>query len=427
MSTYLFGGRQIGSKDPGFQAELAKAHAEKVRPLCICMKPGVPMYVARFGDHHVIKRMPSSGATHHPDCESFEPPAELSGLGEVAGSAIQEDVESGTTTLKLDFSLSKLGGRPAPVSKGGEADSVRTDGARLTLRGLLHYLWEQAGLNKWTPAMDGKRSWFVVRKYLLEAAAHKDAKNTPLDAMLFVPESFSVEKKDEIERRRLAKLSRVSAPVKSGAARNLMLLVGEVKEFAPARYGQKLVVKHLPAMHFLMDDELHQRMTKRFGDELAVWQADESTHLLVVGTFGIGSSGFAALEEVSLMVTTPHWIPVDHASEGLLVDQLVRAGRRFTKGLRYNLARTKPLASAVLTDTTPKPVALYVMPPGASDEYRDATGDLIDESDLAPWLWKPDSEPMPSLPELAGYEPGPIVLGSSDQADSEEEDAESAA
>ncbi|MET0413019.1 MAG: DUF1173 domain-containing protein [Polyangiaceae bacterium] len=421
-TTYLFGRQRATPEDPNFPAMLAKAHADKTRPLCACRQPGIAMYVAKLGERHLIKRMPSSGADHHPDCHSFEPPAELSGLGQVAGSAIQEDVDSGTTTLKLDFSLSKVGGRTAPVAKGGEADSVRTDGAKLTLRGTLHFLWEESALNRWTPAMEGKRSWYVVRKALLQAALQKDAKGTALDSVLFVPETFSVERKDEIERRRLAKLSRVSAPTPTGGARKLMILIGEVKEISPARYGQKLVVKHLPAMHFMLDDELHQRLAKRFADELALWNADETTHLVVVATFGIGPSGFAAIEEIALMVTAPNWIPVEHGAEAQLVGQLVREGRRFTKGLRYNLPRTKPLASAVLTDTAPKPVALYVMPLGASDDFRDAMGDLIDASDFPPWLWKPESEPLLPLPALKDYEAMQIMLGAADPDASEEAD-----
>src|SRR3546814_10419832 len=75
-------------------------------------------------------------------------------------------------------------GRAAPTPGTGESDSVRTDGAKLTLRGTLHYLWEQAGFNRWAPAMSGKRSWGVIRKYILQAAADKtaDRKSTRLNS-----------------------------------------------------------------------------------------------------------------------------------------------------------------------------------------------------------------------------------------------------
>jgi len=76
--------------------------------------------VARLGDHFILKRMPYTGSHHAPDCPSYEPPADLSGLGQVLGSAITEDPESGVTSLKLGFSMSKTGGRSVdPGSENG--------------------------------------------------------------------------------------------------------------------------------------------------------------------------------------------------------------------------------------------------------------------------------------------------------------------
>jgi hypothetical protein len=308
------------------------------------------MYIAHANDDYILKRMPNSGSRHHPDCGSFDPPAELSGLGEVAGSAIQEDTESGITTLKLDFTLSKMGKRVEPAAAGAEPDSVRTDGSKLTLRGVLHYLWDQAELNRWVPAMNGKRSWFVVRSRLLEAAANKLAKGDALDSMLFVPETFVVDRKDEILGRRLEKLRRLSEPGKG--PRKLMMMVAEVKHVEPSRYGHKFVLKHLPDMPLMLAEDLHKRIFKRFGNDLALWDADEATHLVMIGTFGFNGAGNACAEEVSLVVTTANWIPVENRADLQLVDTLTHAGRRFTKGLRYNMAADRPLATAVLSDTT---------------------------------------------------------------------------
>ncbi len=163
MNEFRFEDVIVAANADDLQGYLADAHANKIRPLCMCLPGGVPMYVAKVGEHYAIKRMPNTGGTHDPDCTSYDPPAELSGLGEVKGEAIQENVEDGTTTLRLDFSLSKTGGKAAPAPSGVAADTVRTDGAKLTLRGTLHYLWEEAQLNRWYPAMEGKRSWYVVR------------------------------------------------------------------------------------------------------------------------------------------------------------------------------------------------------------------------------------------------------------------------
>ncbi len=396
METYRFGSSVHSVDDPGFDASLAKAYSDKSRPLCMCMPAAdVQMYICQLNDRFLIKRMPNTGSHHHPDCISYEPPPELSGLGEVAG-AIQEDIDAGSTALKLDFTLSKIGSRSLPISSGSNADSVRTDGSRLTLRGTLHYLWEQAQLNRWTPGMAGKRSWYVVRKHLLQAAADKTARGAALTDVLFIPETFSVEHKSEIESRRIAKLARTAMATKGG--HQLMLLIGEVKVIEPARYGHKLTIKHLPDMTFLLAEDLHQRMVKRFEHELALWSEDETTHLLVVATFGLSPAGVAMLEEICLVPATANWIPIEHHADAQLLDKLTQTGRRFTKGLRYNLANDRPLASVVLSDTAPTPVALYLVPASANEGYRQVLDELIRMSELTPWIWKTGEQSMPALP-----------------------------
>jgi hypothetical protein len=127
------------------------------------------MYVARLGEGYIVKRMPDTGSHHAPDCPSYEPPAEFSGLGQVLGSAITEDPATGETTLKLDFPLTKMPGRSTIPPTGGEGDSVSSTGTKLSLRGLLHYLWDQAELTRWHPGFAGKRTWATVRRHLLQA------------------------------------------------------------------------------------------------------------------------------------------------------------------------------------------------------------------------------------------------------------------
>jgi hypothetical protein len=378
------------------QAVLRDAHGGSERPMCLCVPKGVPMYVARHGDEFLIKRMPNTGQHHAPDCASYEPPPELSGLGEVKGEAIQENLEEGLTTLKLDFSLSKQGRKAPPAPSDSTPDSVRTDGAKLTLRGTLHYLWEEAGLNRWSPAMAAKRSWYVVRKALLEAAAGKVTKSTPLSQLLYVPEQFSSERASEISQRRIARLAALASDDK---VRRLMMIVGEAKEIGLARYGFKLVAKHLPDFPFMMDEKLHGRLQKVFELELALWDSIEDSHLVFFGTFGMSAAGVANLEALTVMVTTRNWIPFEHMLEKTLLDELTQRGRRFVKGLRYNLPAKKPLACAVLSDVRPKPVALYVVPPEPESEYEQALEQLITASDIPSWTWRTSAEAMPALPD----------------------------
>ena len=135
-----------------------------------------------------------------------------------------------------------------------------------------------------------------------------------------------------------------------------------------AARGHKLVVKHLPDHPFLLSEDLHRRMTARFEREITLWDAVAGAHLIVIATFGVAPSGVTAVEELALMVVTETWIPIEHIYDANLVNALTDQRRRFIKALRYNLPPSRPLAAAVLSDTLPSPVALYIVPPGADPE-----------------------------------------------------------
>jgi hypothetical protein len=124
-AVYEIAGRRFEIGSRGFAEAIADAHAPPA-PRCMCLVEGVEMYVARLGVRwgYIVKRMPDTGSHHAPDCPSYEPPAEFSGLGQVLGSAITEDPATGETTLKLDFPLAKDAGPIAMPPAGGDSDSV---------------------------------------------------------------------------------------------------------------------------------------------------------------------------------------------------------------------------------------------------------------------------------------------------------------
>jgi len=393
---YLVGGRRLEAGSPEFAEAIAVAHSARQRPRCLCLVGGIEMYVARLAgtsEGYVVKRMPDTGSQHAPDCPSYEPPPEVSGLGQVLGSAITEDPATGETTLKLDFAMSKIAGRSGTPTAGGESDSVASSGARLSLRGLLHYLWDQAELTHWQPGFAGKRTWGTVRSHLLQAAANKIARGDALRARLYVPEVFSVEQRDAIGARRAAQWS--SAIAAPGKPQHLMLLIGEVKEIVPGRYGFKAVLKHVPDQAFAMDEQLYRRLGRRFQSELALWGATDDIHMVMIATFSIAAAGVPTIVELSLMPVTRHWLPVEDAFEKQLVEKLVGDGRSFIKGLRYNLGATSALACATLTDCGGSAPLLFVVPAGIEDRGRSLQ---VSDPSTPAWLWHPSSEAIPPLP-----------------------------
>jgi hypothetical protein len=396
MRQFRIGGSVYAEDSPELQEALTAAHQRLERPLCMCRGDGLPMYIAHMGSLYAIKRMPLSGGEHDPSCASYESPYELSGLGALMGSAIQLDPQSGMAALKLDFSLSKIGSRTASPQAGPGADSVSGEARKLSLRGLLHYLWHEAELTVWTSLWAGKRHWWNVQWHLREAAKHMIVKSRPLAETLYVPEAFRAEKKDVIEKRRAEALASLAAT--GSGPRKLMILVGEVKEFEPARVGQKLVIRHMPGFPLMVEDDLHHRLRTRFEREFSLWEADDrSSHLMAIATFGINSAGLAVIEEIAVMVVNENWIPYDSFHERKLVDALARMRDKSVKGLRYNLPAEQPIANAMM-QRLDQSIALYIVPAGADDKFELTLNNMIAaRPEIGSWIWRVSEGEMPSL------------------------------
>jgi hypothetical protein len=274
---------------------------------------------------------------------------------------------------------------------------VASSGTKLSLRGLLHYLWDQAELTRWQPGFAGKRTWGTVRKHLLQAAENRKASGDSLRSRLYIPEVFSVEQRDAINTRRVAQWSRaIAAP---GKPQQLMLLIAEVKEIVPARYGFKAVVKHVPDQAFALDEQLYRRLGRRFESELALWGAADDIHMVMIATFNVSTAGIPTIMELSLMPVTRQWLPVEGGFEKQLRERLVVEGRSFVKGLRYNLPSGRTLASAVLTDAGASPIALHIAPRGSDDREMDDSFKVPEPAAALPvWTWHPAQGAMPQLP-----------------------------
>jgi hypothetical protein len=390
-------GRIFAEGDPDCVAALAKAYQSQERPRCRCMSPGIEMYIARLRTGYIVKRMPNTGHRHASSCSSYEPPPDMSGLGELLGTAIRHRESDEVTTLALDFPMSKAGNRRAGTAIGNSPVSVRGRRVRMSLRAVLHYLLDQAGLGKWTPAMAGKRSWVVVRSLLRKAAEGKEAKRLALASQLFIPESFFLADKEAIARRR--QLAFAQAKVGASGAQRLMLLIAEVKEFARARIGHKMVVKHMPDAPFAIDNDLHDRLFRVFAKELALWNHLDGAHLLAAATFGVDAAGVAKLDALTLMVTNEHWHGIETLDEKSLLDTLIARRRRFMKTFRYDLPPDARMATAVLVDCD-GPVYLFMSTADAGSKEQPYLLDDGGTPNGTLWTWQVGL-PMPNLPEPA--------------------------
>jgi hypothetical protein len=399
IAMYRFGTHDYSSDDEHWQRVLQKAHANKLHPLCLCKtaanKPG--LYVAHLATKYVLKRMPNTGADHSPNCDHYEPPPQLSGLGQVLGAAIREDAKTLVTTLALDFGLTKGKTRAISSTPDANQDSVKSDGTKLTLRGLFDYLYDQAELNRWSPAMAGKRNWYIVRRELTSALMAKQTKGHPLIDLVYIPESYSESRAAEINKHRLLKLARLA---ETPNAR--MIFIGEMKPPEEARFGKAIKLKNEPYA-LLMNDKMGAQFLSRFQAQLQLHAAFPQSHLIVVATVSRSSQGVFLVEAATLINLSPEWIPFESSYEWELLQALLAAGRRYIKGLRYNLPAAKPLASAVLLDTGEIPAALFVVPNNATADFAAAATALAADGKTVGWLWQASSEPMPTFPAKVAY------------------------
>ena len=394
MREFLLDGKTIFDEAEDFASRLAFAYRGRLRPICLCCNPGIPMYIAMIGDQPMIKRMPLTGGAHHQACPSYEPPYELSGLGALMGHAIKLDAD-GAAALRLDFSLSKRASAVSP-SAGAEAlERVRNDSRKLSLRGLLHLLWHEGGLTEWTARWAGKRHWWQVHSHLVEAARTMSVRGERLVGRVLVPEPFRMEDKTAIEKRR----ARALAPLfeNKAGAKPLMILVGEIKDLTPVRMGQQVVIKHLPGFRLYLEDETWRRLQRRFETELTLWQSADNYHLMVIATIGGSPSGTVTAHEIALMTVTEQWLPVESVYETRLLEILTRKREKTIKGLRFDLPRAQPYAAAVLPER-PQPLALYIVPAGADSEFEARLKDMVEaRPDLAVWIWRVDKDEMPDI------------------------------
>jgi hypothetical protein len=389
MDTYLLFGRRYGAEDPALALALERAHRERHRPLCLCTPDGLEMYVARVAGQCILKRMPFTGSLHAPDCPSYDTPPGASGLGQLLGSAIQEDPVSGATLLRLGFAVSTMGSRASHAPAAPVAGSDARGGMRLSLRGLLHYLWDEAELSRWQPAFTGRRSWATVRKHLQDASAGKIVRGEPLLDRLYVPETFRVEDRDQINARQRTRWAR--AATQAGHRQHLLIAIAEVKEVCPARYGARLLLKQVPDQAFWLDQVLYRGLRRRFEHQLSLWATCESLHLIAALTFAMQPSGAPMVHELSVMPANAQWLPVEDAADLQLTERLAREGRTFRKLLRYELESSAALAVAVLLDTD-TPCALRL------GQLADHDREVPPGEPLRHWHWQPAEGPMPPLP-----------------------------
>ena len=396
MDTQRFSikGRVLSADDPLLQEALAQVHDTSERPRCLCIAGGIEMYVSRLRNF-VVKRMPETGNHHHPGCPSYEPDATLSGLGELVGDAVRESA-AGAIELSLDFPWTRAQGHGGSRSGIDAPNDVEAARRRLSLHGLIHFLFERAGFNRWTPAMDGKRTQGVLHKYLTAAAQEVSAKGIPLAERLYVPEPFHESTQGVVAQRRRVKLD-ILRP--SDGRSPLAIVLGEFKAVEFTSSGHRVWIRHMPDAPLLVDSKTWARIEKVFAPLFEARDADTGcrVRLVMAALIRARREHTYEIDAASVVLTSEHWIPVEGVHELPIVQSLIEQRRRFVKPLRYDAQGAARFPNALLLDVGAAPVPVHVFSPFMTDRDREIKEAALRGFDHA-WVWPADAAVMPALP-----------------------------
>jgi len=391
---FAIGGRLVDADDPQLQDLLAQAYEAPGRPRCLCVAGGVEMYVA-FHRHYQIKRMPETGDRHHPACPSYEPGPAMSGLGELVGEAVVQ-LDPSRVELHVDFPWARVPGRAGVSREPVEPSEVGRTRRRMSLRALMHFLFERAGFNRWSPAMAGKRNQAVLHKYLMQAAETIQVKGEPLSNRLYVPEAFSESAKAEQAERRRARLS-VLQPREG--RQPLAVVLGELKGWESAPSGVRAWIRHMPDAPLLADARTWARVQRGFAPLFEALDSDggRGLRLMMAALIRARREHTYEIDLASLMLTSDEWIPLEGVYEAPLVRALVAQRRRFVKPLRYDSRTAARFANAILLDAGAEPLPLHILSPYMGPIETEAKSQAIGPESGRAWAWSTD-EDMPDLP-----------------------------
>ncbi|ADD45057.1 conserved hypothetical protein [Stackebrandtia nassauensis DSM 44728] len=323
---------------------LASARAEDGHAWCECNCPQSKLVIrCRQGVWH-LARWPGDRIGHAANCPFRGIDPGLTGRAAFSESAIQESRDG--VHLRIATSLTTdLGTR----SKPGLGDHHRGGGSnrhRLTLLGLLEYLWEESRLNEYR---SGSRLWWGrCHHALVSQVENSFLGDQPLSEVMYVVPPFRKESAANNE----ATWNAFAAGLGSKNRRSrLGIVLGEFKDAAATSRGYRIRLRNFRKPIFVtrkLWDTLTMRFQSAFtsqmtaqGRQVGLWVVDKATR------------GYLRLSTAGIMATTQSWIPVDSGYELTMANALADANRSFLKPLRYQHCDVV-LPDFVITDTNPR-------------------------------------------------------------------------
>lgn len=350
MSIYEINGKTI-DLSPLKQSEindlLSPYHKCKdVRIFCLCTtsKQHTVHVSQRYGNYFLIKHA-QTGSQHEKLCHHYSLTAREAACMGYSSDVIIGDESGKNITISLDSPL-RLG---ATEENGGEKvqsyefrPGLRREVLnRMTLLGLLHLIWEKAGLHKINSYETKESVWLSLRRAssVIRPRGHKNLQLGLAD-MLLLPihaETINQSKRnwakldDAYKRKKhVLFIAKLSSSEVDGLNFNQENKEGFSLE---GIFGISL------GLHPDRANDLLAKFNKSFGDELAYSKKGADIILFgIARVYKIEKKYSARIERITAMPVACEHIPFDSSYEWSFIEELVKQKRHFEKPLKYDSA-----------------------------------------------------------------------------------------
>ncbi len=329
---------------------------------CLCTTPPQPLVIRLRGGHYHLAGWPDQGGRHDARCPFFKLAAAVTGRSGYAVGAIAETADG--THIRLHQPLTVRGGEDTrPAGDAGEPAEALSRNT-VSLLGLLHWLWEQAGLSRWYRQAE-PRGWPYVSAALEQAVTGCTANGQPLSSCLYVPVPFTQDARDRAN----AVLDRfVSAlGARQAGSRWRGLILGEVRGISPTRYGERIMLRHVKVPVFA-SAAVMDRARRAYRPAFAGSRPGRSRQIVLLLVDRTARRYLVAVD-LCAMLTSHVYIPAESAYEVEMADYLVARGRDFIKPCRYD-ERDAVFPDFILTDVGPDAAFVEVWGVTGREEYE---------------------------------------------------------
>lgn len=364
---------------------------------CLCADPAPRLVIRHRTGVYYLACWPGGGGEHAASCEFHNDGSAWSGRSHYHDGALDEAAD-GSATVALSVPLRVQTAAAETPTGATPLDGAGAARARMSLLGLLHYLWERAELTTWNatdPRADRGRGWAGCSPRLQAATTGVSSAGLDLDQSCYVIPPFDPATPD----RHQGAFERFTARLgeRDGMARRGLIL-GAVRRWTPTRYGQRCDLRHHREPIFF-SSALHARIQRSAPAAMAE-QVPGGSEQIVLALVTRSERGNLSAVAAAVMLTNAGFVPADSSHEVVMADALTTAGRSFLKPLRYDAAAAV-LPDFVLTDTDP-PTVVEVWGMLGREEYAARKQDKLAyyRSEGAPLVEWDIRGPLPELSHL---------------------------